>query len=188
MPTAGAIVIGSWDNTVCFYSIEYSRVLQSIDAHDDSVACIAVGGGHLLSGSWDSSVKLWQLDSDNGDIEPIAEFHELETDVRCVAIDAAVDAEVGSATMAAAGCADGTVAIFDIEGEYMIASATVSSAAMCAVAFVGEQGTETAGLVVACCDGIVALYDCDCTRITTCDMTRVDTAGRVRSPPQDWIR
>ena len=139
VPTAGAIAIGSWDNTICFYSVEYSRVLQSIDAHDDSVACIAVGGSHLLSGSWDSSVKLWQLDSENGDIEPVAEFHELETDVRCVAIDAAADAEAGSATMAAAGCADGTVAIFDIEGEYMVASATVSSAAVCAVASLASK-------------------------------------------------
>jgi hypothetical protein len=43
------------------YSVEYGRCLGCWDAHDDAVACMQLAGGALLTGSWDSSVRVWTL-------------------------------------------------------------------------------------------------------------------------------
>ena len=40
------------------YSVDYGRVSETIAAHDDAVSCLCLRGDNLLSGSWDSTVKV----------------------------------------------------------------------------------------------------------------------------------
>lgn len=56
------LLIGSWDNSLCRYSVSTGRVLFRIDnAHDDAVSQIStLNEGLFASSSWDSSVKVWQ--------------------------------------------------------------------------------------------------------------------------------
>jgi len=49
------------DNFVRYlYSIDYGKVLDTLYAHDDAVSCIRLASDLLISGSWDSTVKIWK--------------------------------------------------------------------------------------------------------------------------------
>lgn len=41
-------------------------VVSSVPAHESAVSCLYLSGDRLLSGSWDATVKVWQLSE--GDI------------------------------------------------------------------------------------------------------------------------
>ena len=58
---ARTVVMGSWDNHVYFYSIDYGRILDRWPAHDDAVSCVEVVGSTMITTSWDSTVKVWSL-------------------------------------------------------------------------------------------------------------------------------
>lgn len=58
MPNEDTVLVGSWDNSIYFYSVEYADVLHSIPAHDSSVTCLAWSSNLLVTGSWDTSVKV----------------------------------------------------------------------------------------------------------------------------------
>ena len=164
LPRAGAAMVSSWDNAVYVYSSEYGRVLQTVDAHDDSVSCLAIGEHAVVTGSWDSTVKVWALEDCGSAAVSIdaggpggngcgVEFHELQCEVRCVAIGAAGGASEG---LAVAGCEDGSANVFNIECEYLDSSPVVSraGAAVCGVAFSPEGG-----IVAASADGRMAQFD-----------------------------
>ncbi|KAL8570476.1 hypothetical protein ACOMHN_034511 [Nucella lapillus] len=61
LPGNQTIVVGSWDNNVYFYSIEYGHVQDTLQAHDDAVSCMLLYQEHLYTASWDGTVKKWQL-------------------------------------------------------------------------------------------------------------------------------
>ncbi len=71
-----------------------------------------------MSGSWDSTVKIWSLKSANGMLSPhpVAEFFDHEHSVMSVAI------EENDGYFAAAGAEDGTVIIWDTRLASVIAS------------------------------------------------------------------
>jgi factor associated with neutral sphingomyelinase activation len=101
------ILIGSWDNNVYTYSIDYGRVQDVLNAHDDSVSCLALGNSTLISGSWDSTVKAWTLRPTGIERAPIASWASLDTEVRSVALD-------NSGNMVVAGATDGMVMLADL--------------------------------------------------------------------------
>jgi F-box/WD-40 domain protein 7 len=37
--------------------------LRTLEGHEDNVRVLAVGQGHLFSGSWDKTVRVWSCDS-----------------------------------------------------------------------------------------------------------------------------
>ena len=53
-----SIIIGSWDNNVYVYSIEYGRVLDTLAGHDDAVSSLQLKGTTLVTCSWDSTIKV----------------------------------------------------------------------------------------------------------------------------------
>jgi factor associated with neutral sphingomyelinase activation len=57
------ITIGSWDNNVYLYSIDYGRIMDTLYAHDDAVSCIQLKNDTLATGSWDSTLKIWKYKS-----------------------------------------------------------------------------------------------------------------------------
>jgi factor associated with neutral sphingomyelinase activation len=81
------VVIGSWDNKIYFYSIDYGRVVDSHYAHDDAISCMALCDDVLVSGSWDSTVKVWKCRPAGLEKVPLAAFVENEAEVKCVDIN-----------------------------------------------------------------------------------------------------
>ncbi|XP_052745807.1 protein FAN isoform X2 [Bicyclus anynana] len=55
------VAVGSWDNEIYLYDVEYGRIVESFRAHDDSVNCLKwLPKEHLLiSGGWDGVVRVW---------------------------------------------------------------------------------------------------------------------------------
>ncbi|XP_076470003.1 protein FAN-like [Babylonia areolata] len=64
LPGNRTIIVGSWDNSVYFYSIEYGRVQDKLPAHDDAVSCMLWYQDCLYTASWDGTVKVSTLSHD----------------------------------------------------------------------------------------------------------------------------
>lgn len=62
LPDSKTVLVGSWDNNIYTYSVEFASVTNSTYSHDSSVTCLAWRGNILVSGSWDSTVKVWGLE------------------------------------------------------------------------------------------------------------------------------
>jgi len=65
MPNNKTVLVGSWNNSICAYSIEYGRTYQYNGAHRDAISCMDWNKGVLATGSWDASVKVWQCNDIN---------------------------------------------------------------------------------------------------------------------------
>ncbi|GAB6030402.1 hypothetical protein CHUAL_007280 [Chamberlinius hualienensis] len=59
MPDEKSVIIGSWDNCVYLYSVEYGKTLEMTMAHDDAVSGLFWNKNLLATVSWDATAKLW---------------------------------------------------------------------------------------------------------------------------------
>ncbi|RZB38733.1 protein FAN-like [Asbolus verrucosus] len=73
MPNVNVLVIGSWDNQIVLYDLDYGKVTESVLAHEDAITCMCWGqrSSILVSGSGDCTVKVWKGLNNNGVIRPI---------------------------------------------------------------------------------------------------------------------
>uniref|UniRef100_A0A8C7ZST0 Neutral sphingomyelinase (N-SMase) activation associated factor n=1 Tax=Oryzias sinensis TaxID=183150 RepID=A0A8C7ZST0_9TELE len=104
------VACSSWDNNVYFYSVPYGRRQDTLMGHDDAVSEMCWFENRLYTASWDSTVKVWQLDSNDSSVKR-SRFDllaELEHDdgVNTVGLNAA-------GTLLGSGCKDGTLTIWD---------------------------------------------------------------------------
>jgi len=99
------LVLSSWDNEVYVYSPAYGRVLQTLDAHDDAVSCLAVRHSVMATGSWDTNLRVWAVRESNIETNTIGGI-EFDDELRCVSIDATGFSVVG-------GAADGSLMLYD---------------------------------------------------------------------------
>ncbi|XP_066246823.1 protein FAN-like [Euwallacea similis] len=62
LPGSNTLVIGSWDNQILLYDMDYGRITIDVLAHEDAITCLSYGNKSdlLLSGSSDCSVKVWK--------------------------------------------------------------------------------------------------------------------------------
>lgn len=127
-PEEKNIIIGSWDNNIYVYSIDYGRVSETIAAHDDAVSCLCLRNDNLISGSWDSTVKLWKFRPSGVGKVPIAEFTDSETEIRCVDLDR-------DGNLAVSGSDDGTIVFSDLRMKTLIRTAQPHSEAVCKALF-----------------------------------------------------
>ncbi|XP_071092050.1 protein FAN-like [Haliotis cracherodii] len=116
MPDNKTIIVGSWDNNVYFYSIEYGRVLDTLHGHDDAVSSIAWRSGTLYTASWDSSVKIWKLPQpEQGQALSSAEYlGQLDHDEGVTCLD--LDAE---SRLLVTGTKDGHLCVWDLYTQYI---------------------------------------------------------------------
>jgi len=111
-------VIGSWDNCLYFYSVTYGTVLASVTAHDDAVSCVALRGSRVLSGSWDATVKLWDVRESGLSNRPLIEFLDHDSEVKEVDLS---PASLGG-NIAVSGTDDGIIFVWDTRSKTQIAS------------------------------------------------------------------
>ncbi|KAI8736726.1 protein FAN [Biomphalaria glabrata] len=122
------IVVGCWDNKVYFYSIEYGRVLDTLNGHDDAVSCVKWKSGKLFTASWDSTVKVWEMnfaEAQNGGLPCPEYLGQLDHDegVTCLDID-----DEGS--MMITGTKGGHLALWDLSHYYILAIVSAHSGPM----------------------------------------------------------
>ncbi|PNF22132.1 hypothetical protein B7P43_G06803 [Cryptotermes secundus] len=91
MPDDKSLIIGSWDNNIILYNMEFGREMDSVRGHEDAVSCLAWGNKNqiLVSGSWDCSVRVWQGMAEGRRIKPssslIAQFDH-DAHISCLSV------------------------------------------------------------------------------------------------------
>ncbi|KAL2737770.1 protein FAN-like isoform X3 [Vespula squamosa] len=84
------LVVGSWDNTLIFYDIEFGRTIDTLQAHEDAVSCLAWSPTRqiIISGSWDCTAKVWRSYVSGPKIKPSEYFiAQLDHDSKITCID-----------------------------------------------------------------------------------------------------
>ncbi|XP_076234034.1 protein FAN isoform X2 [Calliopsis andreniformis] len=85
------LVVGSWDNSLIFYDIEFGREIGKLQGHEDAVSCLALSPSRklIISGSWDCTIKIWRSYVSGTKIKP-AEYFGAQLDhdskVTCISI------------------------------------------------------------------------------------------------------
>ncbi|KAG7168899.1 FAN-like [Homarus americanus] len=63
LPGTDTVVVGSWDNNVYKYSMQYGQVCLLLEAHCDAVSCMQWNNNILVTGSWDCTARVWSVDN-----------------------------------------------------------------------------------------------------------------------------
>eukprot|EP00049_Salpingoeca_infusionum_P028036 m.35840 g.35840 ORF g.35840 m.35840 type:complete len:981 (-) comp9928_c0_seq3:227-3169(-) len=104
-----SVVVGSWDNNIYVVSLSKEEVVESWRAHLDAVSSIAICNKRLLSGSWNGTIKVWDLSTPN--IYPSEEIALLqEHDCQITALDVHQPTNI-----AVSGAEDGLIVVWELE-------------------------------------------------------------------------
>ena len=107
-PDGKSVYIASWCNHVFLYNQSFGRVVTSVQAHDDAVSCLSrVRNDRILTGSWDTTVKMFQTSESTISERPIAEFAEHEAAITAVDMNS-------TGTIGASGSEDGALILWDL--------------------------------------------------------------------------
>lgn len=132
--------VGGHDDIVLAYGIKSNCAVASVYSHRDAVTGLDLihrtpfdsessiwleNSTHvLISGSWDSTVKVWSISVSRGETvsinrEPIAEFVDCESSVVCVSSRASLPSyeDEGIGIVIAAGCADGSFCVWNLHSD-----------------------------------------------------------------------
>lgn len=66
VPDTKTVLLGSWDNNVYRYSLEYGQVSLLLRAHSDAISCLQWRDGTLVTGSLDCTARVWNLEVSAG--------------------------------------------------------------------------------------------------------------------------
>ncbi len=55
------VLVGAMDSKVYSYSIQFGKCVDSLLAHDDTVSALRCCNGRLVTGGWDTLVRLWEV-------------------------------------------------------------------------------------------------------------------------------
>ncbi|OAD54426.1 Protein FAN [Eufriesea mexicana] len=107
------LVAGSWDNSLIFYDIEFGRVIDILQGHEDAVSCLALSSTRqiIISGSWDCTAKVWKSYSSGTKIKP-AEclIVQLDHDSKVTCISISKDE-----TLLVSGTEDGEIFLWNMD-------------------------------------------------------------------------
>ncbi len=78
------VLLGCLDSKVYTYSIQFGKSIDSVLAHDDTVSALRYSNNRLVTGGWDTLVRLWNVREDAIQKMAVFEVQELEGSVRCV--------------------------------------------------------------------------------------------------------
>lgn len=155
MPDGKSVLVASWDNSLHLYSVDFGRVVHTIQAHDDAISQMCwhnTEGAVLATASWDSSVKVWLCSrtidaSMKIDACCVAEL-EHETGVTCLDI-------TSDQSILVSGTKDGTVYQWQIESQAMLRHSHSHNCSVNAVKF----SPDDSQVVSAADDGYLRVVD-----------------------------
>ncbi|KAJ1521516.1 hypothetical protein ONE63_003179 [Megalurothrips usitatus] len=115
LPGDHRFIVGSFDDSVVVYDVQFGRVLDKLVAHEDAVSCLAFCGNILVTGSWDCSVRVWKkLPIDEGEWTKIrsatALAAELDHDAQITCLAVSCNGEI-----LVSGCEDGGIFVWNLE-------------------------------------------------------------------------
>lgn len=178
MEGQGAVVVGSWDNSLSVFELAYGRIQDRIEAaHDDAVSSLALRNNRLVSGAWDCTVKLWDCSPSGIGKIPVAHLGEHEREVVAVSLG-----QEGS--LAASLSADGAVLLHDLRAPNPLALPRPMAASSIQVL------PSEKHLVVGLESGEIALYDIsdmDRGAIATIQVQRALKLTCVDSDGRQWV-
>lgn len=111
---ATTVMVGSWDNNVYWYNIEYGRVMTTHSGHDDAVSQAVKVGDALVTCSWDTTMKVWDyVEASTGARRRPEdclreELNDLEGEVHFVTVNS------DRGLIAAGGASDGKVVVWSL--------------------------------------------------------------------------
>jgi len=141
------VISGSWDNNIYLYLTEYGRT-ESIRAHEDAVSCLRLQGDTLVSGSWDSTMKIWKLTPSS--VQAVPSFGFIESDSEVRSIDLSFDANV-----CICGSADGKITVCDLRDIYSRTNLSVHSDGIHSIRFT----PDARNMISSSLDGSIKLLD-----------------------------
>ncbi|XP_072766799.1 protein FAN isoform X2 [Anoplolepis gracilipes] len=107
------LVAGSWDNTLIFYDVEFGRIIDVLQGHEDAISCLAWSPTHqvIISGSWDCTAKVWHGYTSGSKIKPAECFiAQLDHDSKVTCISISRDD-----TMLVSGTEDGELCLWNMD-------------------------------------------------------------------------
>ncbi len=134
-PNGKYVISGSWDNTLKVWNLETGkgifsfiknlitrRQLFTLTGHSDSVSAVAVtpNGKYVISGSWDNTLKVWNLETGQEKFTLAGHSHR---------VDAVAVTPNGKYVIS--GSWDNTLKVWNLETGEVIASFTADGALRC---------------------------------------------------------
>ncbi|XP_057671773.1 protein FAN-like [Diorhabda carinulata] len=89
LPNANVLIIGSWDNEIYLYDMDYGKVSDKIVAHQDAVTCLCldIKTNVVISGSTDCTVKIWNGLNNNKFIHCLKNQLEHNSAINCLSLN-----------------------------------------------------------------------------------------------------
>ncbi|XP_014217202.1 protein FAN-like [Copidosoma floridanum] len=111
---SNVIVVGTSDNYLIYYDVEFAKVFETLYAHNDAVSCLLYSKKHnvIASSSWDCTTKIWRPYSDRKMKLAESFVAELDHDAQVTCISMSKDE-----TLLATGTEDGEVYLWNF-GSY----------------------------------------------------------------------
>ena len=168
------LALGSWDHRLHIYSVGRGKVIETRASHDDAISCLdgSWSGGTaatsaladpsasplLVSGSWDSTVRIWPLLPTGIAPTPLRTLGEHDAKVLCVAL---LPSDV---RLSASGSAGGDVALWDARrpgSPALLLEPHVGRGMTTGVAMSSLSGSGTGDVCMVTCadDGSVAVAE-----------------------------
>ncbi|XP_034244704.1 protein FAN-like [Thrips palmi] len=121
LPEDNRFIVGSFDNAIVVYDVQFGRVLDKLVAHEDAVSCVGFfsdddgANSVLVTGSWDCTVRVWRRlpvnEKEWKKIKPaISLAAELDHEAQVVCLTVS-----GNGKFLATGCKDGTMFIWNLD-------------------------------------------------------------------------
>ncbi|KAL9648972.1 hypothetical protein ABK040_008352 [Willaertia magna] len=141
------LIVGSWDNKVYIYSIEYGKVLSVLQSHEDAISKVCFKENTLYSASWDSTVKLWKCNSGSDfNDTPFLTLQDHDSPVHSLSVDS-------TNTIVASGAEDGNVILYDVRQKKSIAEFFAHSDIVTDLSFIDGQ------LITCSKDSTIKIFD-----------------------------
>ncbi|XP_011299588.1 protein FAN-like [Fopius arisanus] len=156
------LVVGSWDNTLIFYDVEFGRIIDVLPGHEDAVSSLAWSPSRniIVSGSWDCTIKIWHSYISGSKIKLRDSFMaqlDHESKITCLSISR-------HEKLLASGTEDGEICVWNMESYDLEFSVK------------GHGGKVTATTFDSECKNIIA-----CTNDRTINVFDAKTSTRIYS-------
>ncbi|XP_034948322.1 protein FAN-like [Chelonus insularis] len=147
------LLVGSWDDTLIFYDVEFGRIVDVLTGHEDAVSCLAWSPSKniVMSGSWDCTVKIWHFHESGSKIKPqeclIAQLDH-DSKVTCLSISS-------DEKLLVSGTDDGEIFVWNMNNYDIYFTAKGHSGKINAILF----DLESKNIISCASDKLINIFD-----------------------------